>query len=204
VTKVQEYLVNRFGRPSKASAKGVDPVTAYTLLVDWSSPIQPVHAVPRAYRHELSRLWQGVVGGEVLEQSGTEAIVSVPTDELVTIFYTDGAVRSFVAGSTELVEIPLSTNDYFTCRAVDARDRVKRSRSLDEMIGIALGVIDLFYLSTMYDHRAIGRLLRGILLSDFFRHQNLDVLEAVRLELERVGRKFGLCSEVIRLYPRKK
>lgn len=204
MTIVQEYLVNRFGGPSIASAQGVDPVTAYTLLVDWSSPVQPAHRVPQAYRHELSLLRQGVVGGEVLEQSGTEAIVVLPVGELVTIFYTDGAVRSFVAGSTVLIEIPLSTVDCFTCRAVEARDRVRRSRSLDEMIGIALGVIDLFYLSTMYEHRAIGRLLRDIFLSDFFRHQNPDVLEAVRLELERVGRKFGLCRAILRLYPRKK
>lgn len=202
MTIVQEYLVNRFGRPSIASAPGVAPVDAYTLVVDWLSPIQPAHVVPLAYRHELSRLWQGVVGGEVLAQSGTEAIVVVPVGELATIFYADGAVRSFVAESTQLTEIPLSTTDYFTCRAIDARDRVRCSSMLVDKVRIALEVIGLFYLSTMYDHRAIGRLLRTTLLHDFFRFQNEVVREAVRFELERVGREFELRSEVSRLYPR--
>ena len=205
MAKVQEYLVTRFGGPSlEYECECKEAASSFTLLVDWRSPVRPLNKSPFRYRPRLPKLRQGVVGGELLACSETEAIVTVPIGGIVTVFFTDGAVRAFAAESAGLKEVKLSTVDYFICRAVDARERVDCCQTLYEMVGVALGVIDLFYLSTMYEHRSLGKLIRHKLLHEFFVSQRPEVLAVIRLDLGRIGRRFDLCREIGRLYPRRR
>ncbi len=139
----------------------------------------------------------------MLASSDVEAIVMVPTGSIATIFFADGAVRAFAADDDGLTEVQLSTVDFFTCRAVDARERADCSLLLHDQVGVALEMIDLFYLSTMYEHRSLGRLIRHKLLHEFFALQGKEVLEVISADLERVGRRFQLREEIRRLYSRR-
>jgi hypothetical protein len=176
------------------------PPPYLVVFVNWRSAIDQVARLDHKYSCLSLNLHQGTIGGVVVQQSDAEAVVQLPFGQTLTVFYSDGAVRTFVGSAGGLREKILTTLEQFTYRAMRAREQVAVSERPEEITGLWRGMIDLLYLSTLNDHRGIGRLLRQELIRTFFTYLPRPVVDAVQLEFEKVGRDLNLVREVAQLY----
>ena len=176
------------------------PPPYLVVFANWQSTIDQAARLDHQYSGMSLNLHQGVVGGVVVQQSDTQAVVQLLFGQTLTVFYSDGAVRSFIGSAGGLREKILTTLEQFTCRATQAREQMGLSERPEEITGLWRGMIDLLYLSTLHDHRGIGRILRQELFRKFFTYLPRPVVDAVQSEFEKVGRDLNLVREVARLY----
>lgn len=141
------------------------------------------------------RLYTGVDGGTLLERDGMEAIVTVKEGERITIFYEDGAVRSFRREGSSFVEKTLTQAEMLEKRIESAHARLEvlsqdmRPQAEKMAFGLLAGMTELLHLTTVSKE---GQELRMKLLKEFFlnlpqQHYNA-IYRKLRGTLEAVDR----------------
>ncbi len=192
VRRAVPHYVEPLGKSPFYTLKSQEKEKPSTTLVKVSTVLTFAKSAIHMNGQEL-RLFAGVSGGTMIGRDGYEALVELMEGETMSVFYEDGAVRTFRRQGVMLEERHLGTQEMLTARIQNAWERLEFAEAIGDnekrvrmMNGILSGMADLIHLTTRFNQRGLGQEMRMELITEFFCNLTPEAMELIHRKVTAV------------------